>query len=141
MRQLTARRVTCAARAARAFALGGLRVQLPHELQAREDERRERVAQPLGPALAEVAARGEQHAVLALAAGTGQVLHQPRHQVLLLLKVLLIDALHAAPRVRKARQRTRGERAARTESGKASSSLMRSEMNSKSMSTWQPAAV
>ena len=56
MRQLTARRVTCAARAARAFALGGLRVQLPHELQACEDERRERVPQPLRTALAEMSA-------------------------------------------------------------------------------------
>jgi hypothetical protein len=79
--------------AERTFSLGRLGVELPHELQAGEDERRERVPQPLRPALAKVSASRQQHAVLALAVGASQVVHQSGHQVLLLLKVLLVNVL------------------------------------------------
>ena len=75
------------------FSLGRLSVQLPHELQARENERRERVPQPLGPALAKVSASRQQDAVLALAVGARQVVHQSGHQILLLLKVLFVNVL------------------------------------------------
>jgi hypothetical protein len=68
-------------------------VKLPHKLQACEDERRERMPQPLRTALAEMSARCQQDAVLALAVGTSKVVHQSSHQILLFLKIFFIDVL------------------------------------------------
>ena len=68
-------------------------MKLPHKLQACEDERRERMPQPLRTALAEMSARCQQDAVLALAVGTSKVVHQSGHQVLLFLEIFFVNVL------------------------------------------------